>query len=270
MRIVTFAGQKGGIGKSTSAIALSMILKKRGRKVLVVDADPQRNTSTTLGADINNHPTLYDALFDETKYSICDVIQHTEFCDVIAGDHRLFRVDLNLEFENYPQKEISQLVFRKNKFFLLSSKLRTLTAYDYIIVDTNPHLDMWLDECIVASDEILMPFNANGWAASGIQELIDTIMNVKMTVNPNVNISGAFFTLFKDNTNLAKDIYEQMVFSDTGFKIHFFKQAIRISNKMIEGQTEGVPFVGRYYEKATSMEDYEKLVTELLELWGDK
>ena len=194
------ANQKGGIGKTTTATTLAGILGKKG-KTLLIDADPQGNSTNTYQAIIEEQATLYDVMIDTDKLPLEEAIQHMENGDIVASDPLLSKAEKMLD------GDIEGL-------YRLKDAVEELDGYDYIVIDTAPSLNVVLYNCLIAADRVIIPVTADSYAVQGLKQLYDTIKAVQRRQNPQLKIAGLLLVKFAGRSNLEKNVHidlEQLV-----------------------------------------------------------
>lgn len=197
--IIAIANQKGGVGKTTTAINLSAALAKSDKRVLLVDIDPQANSSLTFMDPRNIEHSIYELLTD-TGLSVQDVIQQTRLpgLDVLPA-----RISL-AKFE-------SKLIGEFDAPFRLKDKLEPLSStYDFIVIDTPPTLGLITVNALVASDYLIIPIQSSYFALEGSDDLLETVEKIKARPNPKLKVLGVVITLHDKRTTLARDIFEQI------------------------------------------------------------
>ena len=248
-RIISIANQKGGVGKTTTSINLSACLAEKGRKVLVIDIDPQGNTSTGLGIDKASAPyTIYDVLLGEVE------IQKAVLETAVAG---LFVIPSTVELAG---AEI-ELINRMRREYILKiglSKVRKI--YDFIIIDCPPSLNILTINALTASGSVLVPIQCEYYALEGLSQLLYTINLVKKRLNPSLFIEGAVFTMFDSRTNLSMQVVEE-VKKHLGREV--YQTIIPRNVRLSEAPSHGMP-ITLYDEKSKGAESYKLLANEVV------
>lgn len=197
--VIAIANQKGGVGKTTTAINLSAALARAGKKVLLVDLDPQANSSLTFLQHEAIEFSIYDLLTDgQTSFE--NVIKKTSIStlDVLPSRINLAKLE-------------SKLIGEFDAPFRLKDKMDGVAAtYDYIVIDTPPALGLITVNALVASDYVIVPIQPSYFALEGTDDLLDTVEKVRARPNPNLKVLGVLITLLDKRTTLAKDIHERI------------------------------------------------------------
>lgn len=248
-KVFVVANQKGGIGKSTTATNLAGILGKKA-KTLLIDADPQGNSSSTYDARIEDVPTLYDVIIDSDKLPISEAIQHTENGDIVASDPLLVKAEKMLDGD-------------LEGFYRLKDALDELEGYEYVVIDTAPSLNIILYNCLIAADKVIIPVTADSYAMQGIQQLYDTIMSVKKRQNKELSIAGLLLVRYSGRSNLERGIRENIEKIAKQMHTKLFKTVIRECVKTKEAQ-ENKKLLIDYAPKCTTCLDYIDFSKELL------
>jgi chromosome partitioning protein len=198
--IIAITNQKGGVGKTTTAINLAAALASKGVRTLVVDMDPQANSSMSF-LDIHElKKSVYDAL-TESHIHLSDVIQPAEKVENLAIAPSTIAL----------AKIEAKLVGELDSHFRLKDELQAVQEqYDYVIIDTPPTLGIITVNALVAATHVLIPIQASYFALEGTDDLLETIDKIKVRANPELQILGALITMYDKRTLLAKDIYEQI------------------------------------------------------------
>ena len=248
-RIIAVANQKGGVGKSTTAINLSACLAEKGKKVLAIDMDPQGNTTSGFGVDKNGiENTLYELLLGEAETKDTIVKDVVENLDLIPSNINLSGAEI-------------ELVGIDDKEFILkgiTDKLRR--KYDYIILDCPPSLNMLTINALTAATSVLVPIQCEYYALEGLSQLIHTINLVKERLNPNLRIDGVVFTMYDSRTNLSMQVVEN-VKQNLNQKV--YNTLIPRNIRLAEAPSYGMP-INMYDPKSAGAEAYMQLAEEVI------
>lgn len=249
MKVFVVANQKGGIGKTTTATNLAGILAKRA-KTLLIDADPQGNSSSTYQAQIKDVATLYDVMIDSDKLPIDEAIQHLENGDIVASDPLLSKAEKMLDGD-------------VEGFYRLKDAIDELDGYEYVVIDTAPSLNVIMYNCLIAADEVIIPLTADAYARQGISQLYDTIMAVKRRQNSALKIAGLLLVKYAGRSNLERTTREEISGQAKEMGTKLFDTAIRECVKTKEAQEKKKLLID-YAPKCNTMIDYMEFVEELL------
>lgn len=249
-RVFAIANQKGGVGKTTTAINLAASLAASDLKVLVVDCDPQGNATTGLGVTKDpNRPSLYHVILGDVTPTDAIVATDFEGLYVISADKNL--VGANLELVEIPNRE-----------FRLRERLESVrTAYDFILIDCPPALDLLTLNALIAADSVLVPIQCEFFALEGISELIDTIERIGESFQHPLKIEGILLTMFDDRTNLTRQVTADL---RDFFKDDVFKTVIPRSIRLAEAPSFGKPILA-YDPRSKGAESYIQLAKEILD-----
>jgi len=249
-KILAVTNQKGGVGKTTTAINVAASLAANDLKVLVIDSDPQGNATTGLGATKDPaKPSLYHLLLGGAD--LADALIHTSFdgLDLIPSDKNL--VGANLELVDSPRRE-----------FRLQEKITPAKAeYDYILIDCPPALDLLTLNALLAADSVLVPIQCEFFALEGISELMDTIERVRESFGHPLEIEGILLTMFDDRTNLTRQVATDL---RDFFREQVFKTVIPRSVRLAEAPSYGKTILA-YDVRSRGAESYIRLAKEILE-----
>lgn len=250
MEVICIANQKGGIGKTTTATALASILSAQGHKTLLIDADPQGNSTDTFRGISKNVATLYDVILDrDDPYPIADAIQHTEIGDLVASDPELKKADIVLSND-------------AGALFILREALDTLNGYDYVIIDTAPADNMLLKNCLVAANKVVIPITADRYAIQGLADLNKTIVSIRKYQNPNLIIAGLLLVKYKKRQKLAQEVMEALKDIAIQLQTKVFDTTIRESTSAQQAQAMRTTLI-KYAPTSTTAQDYIAFADEL-------
>jgi chromosome partitioning protein len=244
--IIAVANQKGGIGKTTTALALADALNMKGKKTLYVDLDPQCNGTGNYRAKVDGVGTLYDLLVDGDT----DCIQTTERGDIIAGDPLL--------------KEASKVIDGASATFKLKKGLSEIrNHYDYIILDTPPALSVLLTNALTAADKVIIPLTTDLFGLQGLTQLHDTIIEVQEFTNPELKVDGLLLVKYKDRTNLSKEILATLPEYAKLLNTRIYETKIREAVATQEAQAARESLF-TWAPSCTTAKDYLELLNEIV------
>lgn len=248
-RIIAVANQKGGVGKTTTSINLSAALAAKGKKVLVVDTDPQGNTTSGFGVDKNNlENTIYELILEECTINDC-IIQ-----DVIPN------VSVIPSNVNLAAAEIELIGVDRKEFILKNAVDYIVDKYDYIIIDCPPSLNMLTINSMTTANSVLVPIQCEYYALEGLSQLIHTVNLVKERLNPDLEMEGVIFTMYDSRTNLSMQVVENVKKNLTQY---IFTTLIPRNIRLAEAPSYGQP-ITIYDPKSAGAEAYMDLADELI------
>jgi len=246
-KVISIANQKGGVGKTTTSVNISAILAKKGKKVLLIDTDPQGNATSGLGLE-KKDISIYDVIIGETN--IEDAVQDTQIKNLKVCPSNI----------NLAGAEV-ELVSMISREYRLKEKLEeSKDKYDYIIIDCPPSLGLITLNAFTASDSVLIPVQCEYYALEGLGQLINTINLVKKHLNKNLEIEGAVLTMYDARTNLSNQVVKEV---KNYFDDRVYKTVIPRNVRLSEAPSYGMP-ISVYDPRSKGAKCYDKLVREIL------
>ncbi len=254
--VISIANQKGGVGKTTTAVNLAASLSKEGKRVLLIDADPQANATTNLGFQRSDYEfNIYHVLIGNKELN--DIIVSTEFKKLDLAPSNIGLVGIEREF--YDKKN-------KNRELILKKKIEKVRdSYDYIIIDSPPALGPITINALGASDSVIVPIQCEYFALEGLAQLMNTIGLIRKSINPKLKIKGFLPTMYSGQNNLSKQVLADLErhFKDSLFKNKKNYIVVPRNVKIAESPSFGEPVI-TYAAKSKGSQAYKALATAII------
>ena len=249
-RIIAIANQKGGVGKTTTAINLSACLAEKGQKVLAIDMDPQGNMTSGLGLDKDDiDKTIYDMIIGESEIEAVIKKETIENLDILPSNVDLSAVEI-------------ELIDVENKEFIVNNSIQKIRDnYDFIIIDCPPSLSLLTINAMTTADSVLVPIQCEYYALEGLSQLIHTVELVKDRLNSKLEIEGVVFTMYDARTNLSLQVVENV---KDNLQQNIYKTIIPRNIRLAEAPSYGTP-INQYDPRSAGAESYMRLADEVIE-----
>lgn len=248
-RVIAIANQKGGVGKTTTSINLSAALADLGKKVLVIDTDPQGNTTSGFGIEKNElDNTIYELLLGECSVQDCVIKDVVPGVSVIPSNVNLAAVEI-------------ELIDADKREFILKKEIDWIRDdYDFIMIDCPPSLSMLTINAMTTADSVLVPIQCEYYALEGLSQLIHTVNLVKERLNPDLDMEGVVFTMYDARTNLSLQVVENV---KSVLQQKIFDTVIPRNVRLAEAPSFGMP-INKYDPKSAGAESYAELAKEVI------
>lgn len=249
-RIIAIANQKGGVGKTTTAINLSACLAEKGKKVLTIDIDPQGNTSSGLGIKKNELSyTIYDLIIGNCGIDDCLISKVYDNLSLLPSNVNLAGAEI-------------ELIGVEEREFILKKEIEKIRDnYEFIIIDCPPSLNTLTVNAMTTADTVLVPIQCEYYALEGLSQLIHTINLVRQRLNPTLEIEGVVFTMYDARTNLSLQVVENV---KENLRQNIYKTIIPRNVRLAEAPSHGLP-INIYDPKSAGAEGYRDLADEVID-----
>ena len=252
-RTIAITNQKGGVGKTTTAINLSAALAEAGQRVLLIDFDPQGNTGSGLGAEIKEGNTVYDLICGNAEFKDCVIRESVENLDLIPSDMNLAGAEAEFQDIEHMESKLSEAIKGEKD------------NYDYIIIDCPPSLSVLTINALTASDTAIIPIQCEYYALEGLNQVLKTIYLVRKKLNPKLRVEGVLFTMYDSRTNLSEQVVETV---RENLRESIYDTVIPRNIKLAEAPSHGLP-INIYDTRSTGAESYRLLAAEIMSKESD-
>lgn len=247
--VIVIANQKGGVGKTTLSTTLTDALTKCDYKTMLIDMDPQENSTSFMQATVQGAYTLHDVM--EGECTVLEAVQHTPLGDILPGDALI-------------SGKAAQYQMKLKGYNILNKALEPAkNEYDFIIIDTPPSLGIFLVNALTAADEVIIPVKAEKFAIDGLGNLMNTITEVKEECNPKLHILGAVLMAYDSRIGMDKQVKRQLPIIGQEFNFTVFDTAIRVCQEVKKAQNN-LESIFDAAPKSTATADYLDLVKEII------
>jgi len=244
-RVIAIANQKGGVGKTTTAINVGALLAKSGKTVLLIDLDPQANMTSGIGLNKNNQKTIQDVLFnaDEIRHAIIE----TEFdnLSIVPARPELATAEVDLVNELAREQRLKQALAK--------------TEFDYVLIDCPPALGLLTINALTAADDVLIPVQAEYFAMEGLGQLLHTVQRIRQALNPQLNLLGVLLTMYDTRTTLSEQVKDELM---QHLPDKVFNAIIPRNVRLAEAPSHGKP-VHEHDRWSKGAKAYKQLVKEI-------
>lgn len=253
-RVIAIANQKGGVGKTTTSINLTAALAEQGKKVLVIDIDPQGNTTSGFGIDKNDlDETIYELILGECSINDCIIKDVMQNISVLPSNVNLAAAEI-------------ELIGVEKKEFILKNEVDWIKDhYDYILIDCPPSLSMLTVNAMTTAGSVLVPIQCEYYALEGLSQLIHTVNLVKERLNPSLEMEGVVFTMYDSRTNLSMQVVENV---KSHLEQNIYNTLIPRNIRLAEAPSYGMP-ITKYDPKSAGAEAYRQLANEVINKKGE-